>query len=176
MRKVVFLDRDGTLNIDKGFVYATVDWQWVEGAVEALQHLRDCGFALAVVTNQSGIGHGLYTLDDMKALHRRMLRDLKEAGILDMVVAYCPHRRDGACDCRKPLPGMAREAERALGTIDYENSWTVGDKLADIGFGKALGTRTILLESRYWSAVPPELQPQAVASSLKEAAKIICSA
>jgi D-glycero-D-manno-heptose 1,7-bisphosphate phosphatase len=176
MRKVVFLDRDGTLNVDKGFVYSVDSWQWIEGALEALQRLRDCGFALAVVTNQSGIGHGLYTLEDMKILHAHMQKDLTNAHVRDVVLAYCPHRRDGACDCRKPLPGMAREVEHALGEVDYKNSWTVGDKLADIGFGKALGTRTILLESRYWSLVPQAIQPDGIMPSLKEAAKIICSA
>ncbi len=173
-KKVVFLDRDGTLNVDHGYVNEAEQWEWIPGAIEACKKLQGAGYTLAVVTNQSGIGHGIYTEEDMHALHRLMERDLAEQGVHLDAIAYCPHNRDtGDCDCRKPKLGMAKQIEAKIGDIDYANSWTVGDKDKDILFGKNAGTKTIIIRSKYWEEGALPAKPDAIVDSLQEAAEII---
>jgi D-glycero-D-manno-heptose 1,7-bisphosphate phosphatase len=172
--KVVFLDRDGTLNEDRGYVDHIQDWQFTDRAVEAVRMLRDAGFAVALVSNQSGIARGLFTVADVDELHAQV-RELLVRGGADLdAVAYCPHGPDEGCGCRKPRPGLAREVERQLGRpSDHAASWTVGDKPSDLGFGVALGTRTALLRSRYWSNGELEPPPDILADCLYEAARFL---
>lgn len=173
-KKVIFLDRDGTINVDHGYVHHEEQWEWIPGTYEALQRFRDAGYALAVITNQSGIAHGLYEERDMHALHDFMNAELKENGIVLDAVAFCPHGRDdNNCDCRKPGIGMARQIEEKLGEIDYKHSWTIGDKEADVGFGKKAGTKTALIRSQYWKEGELAEQPDVIVDSLKEAADAI---
>lgn len=173
MKRVVFLDRDGTLNVDHGYVYRIEDWQWQLQAIAALKDLQSKGFVLAVVTNQSGIGHGLYTKKQMQALHAYMEKELAAAGVQLEAIAYCPHRRDGGCDCRKPKLGMIRDIEKKLGAIDYPASWMIGDKLVDVRLGQMIGTHTALVRSRYWTDFEDILPPDIVVDSLAEAAAVI---
>lgn len=173
MNKVVFLDRDGTINVDNGYVHLIKDWEFTPGAIEALKKFRSLGFKLAVVTNQSGIEGGLYALEDMKRVHEHMQAELKKDGVELDYIAYCPHARDGECDCRKPRTGMAKQIEAALGPIDYDKSWMIGDKPADLGFGKNIGTRVALIRSRFWTEeelMKSEQQPDLVVENLKDAA------
>lgn len=169
-KKVVFLDRDGTINVDSGFVCSRKNWKWTPGAMEAMKRLQEGGFLLAVVTNQSGIGHGLYTEQDMQKIHKYMRGELSRAGIELAGVFYCPHRRDAGCGCRKPATGMIEQAERQLGPIDYGQSWVIGDKMADVEMGKSKGMKTALIRSRYWQESDIDKQPDAVVDSLLEAA------
>src|SRR5262245_6668268 len=99
--KVAFLDRDGTLNVDHGYVYRVSDWQFTDRAMEALQWLKSAGFRLALVTNQSGIARGFYRLQDMLVLHEHMQAQLSVAGLSLDAVAFCPHGEIPPCDCRK---------------------------------------------------------------------------
>jgi len=172
-RRVIFLDRDGVINVDRQFVYKWEDWQWAPGAKEGLAVLKDLPFYLVVVTNQSGVGHGLYKEQDVEVLHQKMRDELEGEGVKLEAVVYCPHRRDAGCDCRKPKTGMAKKAEKIVGPIDYVSSWIVGDKMADVQFGKKLGTRTILIKSKYWSEDKLEEKPDKIAGSLSEAADFI---
>lgn len=149
-KKVVFLDRDGTINKDREHVYLIEHWEWSPGAIEALRQLQDAGYTLTVITNQTGIGHGYYTLEDMHWLNDYMQSELKKAGVQLAVIAFCPHRKDAGCDCRKPGIGMARQIEAKIGPIDYVVSWTIGDKMKDVGFGRGVGTKTALIRSEYW--------------------------
>jgi D-glycero-D-manno-heptose 1,7-bisphosphate phosphatase len=175
-RRVVFLDRDGTLNVDHGYVHEADKWEWVPGALDALVALQKAGYALAIVTNQSGIAHGLYTEEQMHELHVFMNKELQDSGIHIDAIAYCPHGRDErVCDCRKPDIGMAKQIEATLGPIEYGNSWTVGDKEADMLFGKTAGTKTALIRSKYWNEDGLSQKPDIVAGSLAEAARFILS-
>ncbi len=176
MKKVVFLDRDGTINVDHGYVHDKAQWEFTPHAPQALKTLADHGYALAVVTNQSGIGNKLYTAEEVEILHAHMRTLLKEKGVNIDVIAYCPHIPSDQCDCRKPLPGMFQQIEHILGPIDYSKSWMVGDKLADILFGQAKGVRTVLLKSSYWHS--DELgalntPPTFIAEDLRAAAEYI---
>lgn len=169
-KKVVFLDRDGTINVDSGFVCRRESWEWIPGSREGMKRLREAGFLLAVVTNQSGIGHGLYAEEDARKLHEYMEGELARAGIRLAAVFYCPHRRDGICGCRKPGTGMIEQAERQIGPIDYEQSWVIGDKIADMEMGQRKGMKTALIRSRYWQENDIGEQPDVVVGSLEEAA------
>jgi D-glycero-D-manno-heptose 1,7-bisphosphate phosphatase len=114
-RRVVFLDRDGTLNEDSRYVHRIADWRFTPQAVGAVRMLRDAGFAVALVSNQAGIARGLFTAAAVDELHAQV-RELLVRGGADLdAVAYCPHGPDEGCDCRKPRTGLAREVERQLG-------------------------------------------------------------
>ncbi len=171
--KVIFLDRDGTLNVDHGYVYQIQKWEWIQGAIEGMKLLQDAGYKLAIITNQSGIAQGFYTEEDMQVLHTWMEKQLADHGVTLSAIAYCPHGRDSTCDCRKPNAGMAKQVEATIGSIDYGNSWTIGDKEADVGFGKNAGTKTMVIKSRYWEADNLQYQPDMIVDSLLEAAHTI---
>lgn len=173
MNKVVFLDRDGTINVDKGYVFRREDWQFTPDAPAALKRLADAGFVLAVITNQSGIARGYYTAADMRALHEYMAEELEKSGVHIAAIAFCPHDRDSTCDCRKPNPGMVKHIEEQVGAIDYAASWTVGDKTADLMFGKNIGTHTALLRSQYWNKEDLTVEPDVIVDTLASAVDTI---
>ena len=173
-RAVIFLDRDGTLNVDKGFVHRVQDWEFTERAPEALRDLREAGYAIALVTNQSGIGRGYFTLDDVQILHEYVQQRLAQHGVRLDAIAVCPHAPDGSCPCRKPRTGMARQIEAQLPEpIAYHRSWVIGDKLSDLEFGRALGAQVALLRSPYWDEDQLQDTPALFANSLYESAQAI---
>jgi D-glycero-D-manno-heptose 1,7-bisphosphate phosphatase len=171
----VLLDRDGTLNHDKGFVWRWSDFEWLEGAHEALARLKGAGLRLAAVTNQSGVARGLYGEADVRALHDRIDLDLIDRhGFKLDGWYYCPHMPDAGCECRKPGPGMLRRAAAELG-IDLSRSYMVGDKLMDYLAGTAAGVRmSVLVLTGHGEGERPKLPAGAVvAGSLAEAAGLI---
>jgi len=156
LRAAVFLDRDGTINEESGYLYRQEDCRFIPGALEAVSRLNGAGFLVVVVTNQSGIARGYYTEDDLNRLHLYMENEIRAAGGRVDGWFYCPHHPDhpadsGTCDCRKPLPGMIHVAAVELG-IDLAASWLIGDKLADIEAGAAAGCRSILVRTGYGEA------------------------
>ena len=154
MKRAVFLDRDGTINIEKEYLYQTADFEFIPGTPKAIRLLNQAGFMVVVVTNQSGVARGYYTEEDVENLHRHIDRELERFGAHIDAWLYCPHHPAGRgryalpCDCRKPLPGMLQEAA-ACYDIDMANSTMIGDKLADIEAGTAAGCRTILVRTGY---------------------------
>lgn len=154
MRRAVFLDRDGTVNVEKDYLYQIEDFEFICGVPEAIKNLNDAGFFVVVVTNQSGVARGYYTEEDIELLHRYVAAELGKAGASVDAWMYCPHHPNGRgsyalpCTCRKPLPGMLKEAARRY-DIDLGNSVMIGDKTADIGAGNAAGCRTILVRTGY---------------------------
>lgn len=178
-RRVAFLDRDGTIIIDKHYLRRPEDVELLPGTVEGLRTFRDAGYVLVVVTDQSGVARGYFTEEDVRAVHARLEELLLGHGIRLAAILYCPHHPHGtvaayalACDCRKPKPGMARQAEALRGPIDYARSWSIGDKPSDVEFGKNLGTKTALIRSEYWTSAP-EPPPDLIVNSLMEAAQKI---
>lgn len=154
MKRAVFLDRDGTINIEKEYLYQAEDFEFIPGAAEAIRLLNLAGIMVVVVTNQSGVARGFYTEDDVENLHRHIDRELERYGARVDLWLYCPHHPAGRgsyalpCNCRKPLPGMLQEAA-ARHDIDLEGSTMIGDKLADIEAGMAAGCRTVLVRTGY---------------------------
>lgn len=154
MKRAVFLDRDGTINIEKEYLYQIADFEFIPGVPEAINMLNQAGFVVVVVTNQSGVARGYYTEDDVEKLHHHIARELERFGAHVDAWLYCPHHPDGRgsyalpCHCRKPLPGMLQDAAVRY-DLDLANSIIIGDKLADIGAGNAAGCRTMLVRTGY---------------------------
>jgi len=144
-RPAAFLDRDGVINIDHGYVARIEDFEFVPGALDASRALAQLGFALIVITNQSGIGRGLYTEADYQTLTAWMRAQFAAAGAALTGVYHCPHHPLDArgayrmqCDCRKPAPGMLLRAARDFG-LDLTRSVLFGDKLSDLQAAAAAG-------------------------------------
>ena len=145
LRRAVFLDRDGVLNQDRGYVSRPEDFEWMPGVMHALRALQRAGWALVVTTDQSGIARGLYGPAEYENLTAWMHSELARHGITLDGVYHCPHLPDAPlaawcrqCDCRKPAPGMLRRASRDL-RLDLSKCVMVGDKPADILAGRAAG-------------------------------------
>lgn len=168
---MVFLDRDGTINVDTGAVYSVADWRFADGAIEGLQLLGEAGFGLAVVTNQAAIADGRTSEDQVDAIHTHMRAELDAAAVTIDAIATCTHGRDAGCACRKPRTGLFDAIASECGSIDLEQSWMVGDKESDIGFGRAIGVRTVLIRSRYWDLDTLETKPDLITDSLLEFAR-----
>lgn len=150
-RKAAFIDRDGVLNEERAFVHRIADFALLPGAVAALRLLKEAGYRLVVVTNQSGIARGLYSEADYLALTEHIRTQLAAAGAPLDAIEYCPHLPDAPveqyrieCDCRKPKPGMLRRAIQAL-DIEPGASFLVGDRLSDIEAGRAAGIASCFL-------------------------------
>ncbi len=144
-RKAAFLDRDGVINLDRAYVSRWEDFEFVPGAIDAMRRLKKAGYALVVVTNQSGIARGYYTEAQYQALTTAMKQALADAGAAVDAVYHCPHYPKGEvaelaieCDCRKPAPGMILRAAREL-NLSLADSILVGDKPSDIKAARAAG-------------------------------------
>jgi histidinol-phosphate phosphatase family protein len=167
----VFLDRDGVVNKFPGpgkYVLSWSEFELLPGVPEALRRLRKAGFALILVTNQSGVGRGLMRLADLQHIHER-LRQTLGAAAFDAVY-YCPHHPDDYCRCRKPSPEMILQAARER-KLDLAKSFVVGDSGRDIEMGKAAGCRTVFCRQSLPNPeeMPEKYRPDAFACNLSEA-------
>ena len=146
LRRAIFLDRDGTLNKDTGYVHRKEDWHWLPGVVEALKRFHAVGYALVVVSNQSGLARGMYDLAALHELEAWINADLEAKGAAIDAWYYCPHLPEitGPCSCRKPAPGLILRAAEEMG-LDLARSWMVGDRVRDVEAGLAAGCRCVLL-------------------------------
>jgi len=181
-RHAVFMDRDGVLNEDRGYVSRPEDFHWLPGAVPALRWLQRAGWRLVIVTNQGGIARGLYGPAEYDNVTGWMQAELAKQGVRFDGIYHCPHLRDAPlaawrrqCACRKPLPGMLLRAAREL-DIDLASSVMVGDKPGDIAAGRAAGLAACIriADDPPAGASLPALAPDAVPDytcySLAEAA------
>jgi histidinol-phosphate phosphatase family protein len=144
LRPAIFLDRDGTLIHDIGYIR---DWRQVKllsGVGEALRQIQQHGYLLVVISNQSGIGRGSITAGEAQRVHERTVGLLRDCGERLDGVYFCPHVADDHCACRKPAPGLLLQAVREL-KIDIGRSVMIGDKASDFQAGKAAGCRKLLL-------------------------------
>jgi len=133
LKKTLFLDRDGVINIEKHYLYKIEEFEFIDGIFDLCNHYQKLGFLIVVVTNQSGIDRGYYTQSDFDKLTSWMLREFKNFDVNISKVYSCPHHPDisGECSCRKPKPGMLLNAQKEF-NIDMANSVMVGDKERDI--------------------------------------------
>ena len=142
--RFVFLDRDGTLVRDGGYVHRLEDYALLPGVVPALRQLAAAGFTLAIVTNQSGIGRGLYDESAYRAFEAHLEADLARQGVAIAASFFCPHRPEEGCACRKPAPGLFRSAQAALGA-ELGASFAIGNELRDAEAAIAAGCRGAVL-------------------------------
>jgi D-glycero-D-manno-heptose 1,7-bisphosphate phosphatase len=149
--KAVFLDRDGTLIVERGYITVPDDVELIPGAAAAVARLRDAGWKVFVVTNQGAVAKGMITEDELGLIHFRMVSLLAEQGAELDGVYYCPHHPDGdqiqysvECDCRKPRPGLLERAAGEHG-IDLSESVIIGDTLRDLEAGRGAGSRGVLV-------------------------------
>jgi D-glycero-D-manno-heptose 1,7-bisphosphate phosphatase len=145
--KTVFLDRDGVINKEVGYLHKIQDFEFIDGVFEACLYFKSLNYQIIVVTNQSGIGRGYYDEDDFHIINNWMLGQFKNKGIEILDVFFCPHDPESNCDCRKPKPGMFNQANEKH-DIDMEKSWMIGDKEADVAAANSAGIKnTILVKS-----------------------------
>ena len=130
MNKAIFLDRDGTINVDFGYVYKTQELELLPGVAEALRIFQELGYLLIVITNQSGIGRGYFTLEDAEQFNRALAQELEKHGVILNDFYTCPHAPEEHCECRKPSPFMVTEAMKKY-DIDPSQSYMFGDKKSD---------------------------------------------
>ncbi len=179
LKKAVFLDRDGTINTEKEYLYRIEEFEFINGATDAICLLNRSGHLVIVVTNQSGVARGYYDEQDVIKLHQHIDKLLANAGARVDAWYYCPHHPQGRgryakqCTCRKPLPGMLFNAAEEL-AVDLSSSWMVGDKIADVEAGMAAGCRSVLVLTGYGTEERCRL-PYGVesCSDIMEAAKLI---
>ena len=173
----IFLDRDGVLNVVRGGYYVRNrdEMEWLPGAAEAVGRLATAGWRIVVITNQSGIGRGFYTRQDVEGIHAAMEEAILEHGGRFEALYVCPHTDMDGCDCRKPMPGMLRCAAEELG-VDLPGSYFVGDSETDTLAGRAAGCRTIAVASGMSASeeiAQWAVAPDGVYASLAEAADAI---
>lgn len=171
--KVVILDRDGTLVVDRGYLDDPAGLEFEPGAAEGLQWLHSHGYRLVVITNQSGIGRGLFTLDRLEAMNARLNAMVEEVGARLEGIYYCPHAPEAGCACRKPALGLLTQAASDL---DFDPSAVImiGDKESDIEFGHRAGAKTILIAATAPTA-PVRVKSDVIASNFMEAARAVTS-
>ena len=170
--RAVFLDRDGTIIHDVGYLSDPAQVEVLPGAPNALKLLRDMGLALVVVSNQSGVARGMFTIEDVEAANSRMRELFSREGIEFDAVYYCPHLE--GCRCRKPAGGMVEQAAEKL-RITPAESYVVGDRVGDLGLARTVGARAVLVLTGYGAETLKELdgtgiEPDHIAADLQAAA------
>ncbi len=176
----VFLDRDGTLVEPRHYPSSPDELILYPNLAPQLRHLREAGFRLAIITNQSGVARGYFDEDDLERMHESITLELRGQGVEIDGIFYCPHHPDGVvpelsitCSCRKPEPGLLREAAADL-QVDLERSWFIGDILDDVEAGNRAGCRTILVDLGTESPpTAPIRTPNYVASDTEHALRIV---
>lgn len=178
LKKIIFLDRDGTIIEDHNYIKDLDQVHFIPGAMEALKKLQK-SFLLVIVTNQSGIGRGYYTIEDFHKVNGYMMRQLERQGINIQTTLFCDHSPEANCECRKPGIKLVNDFLRKNKfSIDKKNSWMIGDKKRDIKFGENLGIKTILLKTGKAGQENEDFKvsPSFVAASLADVPDIIAGA
>jgi D,D-heptose 1,7-bisphosphate phosphatase len=142
--KAVFIDRDGTINVDVHYLDNPDNFRMYPGVGEGVKELQDNEFKIIVITNQSGIGRGYFTEKQLFRIHERMKQEFQKFGVSLDGIYYCPHHPEDHCNCRKPKTGLFEKAIPAH-SIDVKKSYMIGDKILDVEAGKRIGVRTILV-------------------------------
>ncbi|MFL5783270.1 MAG: D-glycero-alpha-D-manno-heptose-1,7-bisphosphate 7-phosphatase [Bacteriovoracaceae bacterium] len=144
-RKAIFLDRDGTLILDKNYLSRVEDMEYFPDTLKALHLLQQLGYDLFIVTNQSGVGRGYFALESVYVIHRQLQNDLREQKLSPFKdFAICPHSPDEGCECRKPSGQMILDLMKKY-NISAEHSWMIGDKIIDAEAGKNAGIKSALV-------------------------------
>jgi len=185
MRRAVFIDRDGTISEEVGYINHPSRFRVFPYAAAAIKHLNEAGWLAIVVTNQAGVARGYFSEDMIKTVHAEMTKELEHGSARLDAIYYCahhpsvgepPYRFD--CDCRKPKPGLISRASRDL-NIDLAGSWMVGDRYSDVELARNAGVKSMFVLSGYgrgeWEHQRSSwiVQPDLVAENLLEAVRVI---
>ena len=175
----VFMDRDGTINEEVGYLSRIEELKLIPGTAEAIQLINNEGMKTVVVTNQSGVARGFFTEECVRIIHASLNEMLRHEGAFIDRFYYCPHHPTAGnepyrrvCDCRKPEPGMLLQAAQEL-DIDLTASYVVGDMLKDLDAGKRVGAKGILVRTGYGNNIVVTDKPVYIAEDLLEAVKWI---
>jgi histidinol-phosphate phosphatase family protein len=173
--KVIFIDRDGVINHDPigDYVKSWEEFEFIPGALEALKILTKKGFSVLIVSNQAGIGDGVYSQTSLDEITEKMLSSFRRAGARIHSVHYCVHGKEAGCECRKPKTGLFQRASRGL-TLNRKETFFIGDKATDIQAGKDFGLRTVLVRTGHGERdleKNPSLRPDYIAADLREAVR-----
>lgn len=176
MNKAIFLDRDGTLNEDSLYPHKKENFKLLPGVIEGLQKLSK-GYIFIIITNQSGIGRGIFRDEDFHDFNSHLVSVLKGKNIKIKKTYYCPHKPEEGCDCRKPSIKNLKNAAREF-NIDIKKSWVIGDHPPDVELGKNAGTRTIFMLTGHGKQHVKDLEniglePDFIANNFLEAANFI---
>lgn len=178
LRPAVFLDRDGTIGEELGYVNHIDRFQIFPYAAESIRQLNQADIPVIVVTNQSGIARNIFPESLVHKVHKKMVAELAAGGAWIDAIYFCPHKTEDACECRKPNPGLLLRAAREH-ALDLPASWVVGDRYADLEMGHAAGAHGILVMTGYGrgehelhGATWPR-QPEAMVENLRDAVRLI---
>ncbi|MFL2553456.1 MAG: D-glycero-beta-D-manno-heptose 1,7-bisphosphate 7-phosphatase [Candidatus Rariloculaceae bacterium] len=170
--RLIVLDRDGVINEEsEAYIKTPAEWQPLAGSLEAIAELKKAGFRIVVVSNQSGIGRGLFTLASLEAINRKMTAAVTAAGGKLTRIYCCPHMPIDHCDCRKPRPGLLLQVAEDFG-ISLNNLPVVGDKASDLEMARRVGARPLLVLTGYGQKTAASLVDESTEtfSDLKSAA------
>ena len=171
MNMAIFLDRDGVIVEDIGYHHKIKDFKLIPNAIKGLKRLK--GYKLFIITNQSGIGRGLYSIKDFTNFNNHLIKTLKKYKIKIEKTYYCPHKPEDKCECRKPKIRLLKDAEKEF-EIELKKSFVIGDKKSDIEMGKNAGCKTILVLGH--KNLKNKIKPDYFAEDLVDAAKWIKNA
>lgn len=183
MKKIIFLDRDGVINVEpsykgKDYITEVKEFEFLPFAIAALKVLMRKNFSIYIISNQGGIAKGLFTMKDLQEINDYMLAQLKKNGVRIAAVYYCPHRREDNCTCKKPKIGLFEKAIANETNIDKEKTFFIGDQFQDIMAAKNFGCKSILVLSgkskisdlRFW-----QFNPDYIAKDLYDAViNVVC--
>ncbi|MGB8656408.1 MAG: HAD family hydrolase [Candidatus Zixiibacteriota bacterium] len=175
--KTAFLDRDGTIIEEKDFIKTPDQIEFIPGSVDAVKILRDLGYKIIVISNQSGVGRGILTEQMVRRVNESFLVRLREEDAPADGLYFCPHNPEDGCDCRKPTTGMIKKAVLEH-KLNLRDAVVIGDKLTDVELGKNIGAKTILVLTGYGKKeldklvdMVPSRKPDFVAANLLDAAR-----
>lgn len=172
-RRFVLLDRDGTIIVEKNYLSNPDHVKLIPSALEALRKFKKLQLGLLIITNQSGVGRGYFSLRDLKLIHERMTDLLASEEIVLDGIYFCPHKPEDNCSCRKPKLGLVEEAAKKH-SFDPKLSFVIGDKAIDIEMGKRLGATTFLVRTGYGKQAEKErINPDHVVDDLEAALPLI---
>jgi histidinol-phosphate phosphatase family protein len=168
MSRAVFLDRDGTIVPDEPYLDDAGKLELYPGAAKAIARLRNAGFKVVIVTNQSGVGRGLFSEEKLREINERLKAMLREEGAEFDALYYCPHRPDDGCPCRKPATGMIDRASEAM-SISLGDSYVVGDDIVDVELARKAGAKSVLVLTGHGMETRSVAKPDMVTEGLAQA-------
>lgn len=177
-QKIVFIDRDGVINVDPigDYIKSWNNFKFEKGALEALKKISGLGYGIIVISNQAGIGDGVYPESELWNIHDNMARTFKENGVNFLRAYYCLHGKQAGCRCRKPETGLFEQAAKDY-AFDRSKTFFIGDKFSDVKAGKRFGLKTIMVLTGHGKLDEPQAAglwaPDLKAADLFEAVKFL---